>query len=178
MAPENPVETAFDGPHRGRHRPSSRGRFHRDILRARPDVDVARHRHSLYATALACHGLDTPAFHDRVAVAGGTTIRCATYATSGTQALSDRALEALRDRLACPLGHHGQSSLGRTLDAALALAVGVETLAHMDVQARVLGEPPVLPRDEMRRVIGQMRRVSRGRAPDLDGANDTARSAA
>lgn len=178
MEPEDLVEMAFDGTYRGRHRPSSEWRFHRDILRARPDVDVVLHCHSLHATVLACHGREIPAFHYMVGVAGGTTIRCARYATFGTQALSDHALEALRDRLACLLGHHGQISLGRTLDAALALAVEVETLAHMYVQARVLGEPPVLPEEEMRRVIEQMRRMSYGQAPDLDGVNDTARPAA
>lgn len=178
MEPEDLVEMGFDGTYRGRHRPSSEWRFHRDILRARPDVDVVLHCHSLHAAALACHGREIPAFHYMVGVAGGTTIRCARYATFGTQALSDHALEALRDRLACLLGHHGRISLGRTLDAALALAVEVETLAHMYVQARVLGEPPVLPEEEMRRVIEQMRRMSYGQAPDLDGVNDTARPAA
>lgn len=178
MESDDLVEMGFDGTYRGRHRPSSEWRFHRDILRARPDVDVVLHCHSLHATALACHELGIPAFHYMVGVAGGTTIRCARYATFGTQALSDHALEALRDRLACLLGHHGQIALGRTLDAALALAVEVETLAHMYIQARVLGEPPVLPEEEMRRVIEQMRRMSYGQAPDLDGVNDTARPAA
>jgi L-fuculose-phosphate aldolase len=108
-------------------------------------------------------------------VAGGTTIRCANYATFGTQALSDNALDALEDRLACLLGQHGQISLGKTLEAALWLAIEVETLSRIYVQALTLGEPPVLPDEEMARVIEQMRRMSYGQAPDPEGANDVAR---
>lgn len=173
MVPDDLVEMGSDGTYRGRHRPSSEWRFHRDILSHRPDVEVVLHCRSLHATTLACHEPDISAFHSMVGVAGSTTIRCARYATFGTQALSGHALEALRDRLACLLGHHGQIALGRTLDAALASAVEVKVLAHMYVQARVFGEPPVLPEEEMRRVIEQMRRMSYGQPPDLDSVNDT-----
>ena len=52
----------------GRRRPSSEWRFHRDILKARPDVGAIVHTHSKYATALACTGRGIPAFHYMVAV--------------------------------------------------------------------------------------------------------------
>ena len=109
-------------------------------------------------------------------VAGGTTIRCARYATFGTQALSDNALEALQDRLACLLGQHGQISLGTSLDAALALGIEVETISRLYVQALTLGEPPILPDEEMARVLQQMKQMSYGQAPDLDGVNDKSRA--
>lgn len=175
MTPGDLVEMGFDGTYLGERRPSSEWRFHRDILRRRTDVDVVLHCHSVYATTLACHHRTIPSFHYMTGVAGGTTIRCAPYATFGTQQLSDYALEALEGRMACLLGQHGQISLGKTLDGALWLANEVETLSRMYVQALTLGEPPVLPDEEMARVIGQMRRMSYGQAPDPDGANDVAR---
>lgn len=174
MTPDDLVEMDFDGTYVGR-RPSSEWRFHRDILRARDDINVVLHCHSIYATTLACHHKTIPAFHYMTGVAGGTTIRCAKYATFGTQALSDYALEALEGRLACLLGQHGQISLGKTLESALWLAIEVETLSRMYVQALTLGEPPILPDEEMERVIEQMRRMSYGQAPDAEGVNDTAR---
>lgn len=174
MQPEDLVEMDWDGTYVGR-RPSSEWRFHRDILKARTDVDVVLHCHSMYATTLACHHKTIPAFHYMVGVMGGTTLRCASYATFGTQALSDAALVALKDRMACLLGQHGQISLGKTLDAALWMGIEVETLSRMYVQALTLGEPPVLPDEEMARVIGQMRRMSYGFGPEEDGANDVAR---
>ena len=174
MTPADIVEMDFDGTYVG-GRPSSEWRFHRDILRARDDIDVVLHCHSVYATTLACHHKTIPAFHYMTGVAGGTTIRCARYATFGTQALSDAALEALEGRLACLLGQHGQISLGTSLEAALWLAIEVETLSRMYVQALALGEPPVLPDDEMERVIAQMKRMSYGFGPEAEGSNDVAR---
>jgi len=175
MQPADIMKMGFDGTYEGKHHPSSEWRFHRDILRARPDIDVVLHCHSMYATTLAVHHKPIPSFHYMTGVAGGTTIRCARYATFGTQALSDAALEALEDRLACLLGQHGQISLGRDFAAALWLANEVETLSRMYVQALVLGEPPVLDDAEMGRVIEQMRRMSYGQMPEPDGANDVAR---
>jgi len=175
MEPDDIVEMYFDGTYAGRRRPSSEWRFHRDILAARDDVNVVLHCHSIYATTLACHHKTIPSFHYMIGVAGGTTIRCAKYATFGTQALSDHALEALEGRLACLLGQHGQISLGADLQKALWLAIEVETLSRLYVQALTLGDPPILSDDEMARVIRQMRQMSYGQAPDLDGVNDTAR---
>lgn len=174
MTPDDIVSMAFDGTYAGR-RPSSEWRFHRDILRARPDVEAVLHCHSVYATTLACQHRAIPAFHYMVAVAGGTDIRCAPYATFGTQALSDAALVALEGRLACLLGQHGQIALGASLGKALWLAIEVETLARLYVQALALGEPPVLDDAEMERVMEQMRRMSYGMAPEGADSEDAAR---
>lgn len=174
MQPEHLVEMDFAGTYSGR-RPSSEWRFHRDILKNRLDVNVVLHSHSLAATTLACHHRAIPAFHYMVGVAGGTTIRCARYATFGTQELSDAALEALGDRMACLLGQHGQISLGTTLEGALWLAVEVETISKMYLGALSLGEPPVLSDAEMEKVLGQMKRMSYGLGPEADGTDDVAR---
>jgi L-fuculose-phosphate aldolase len=175
MEADDIVEMDFDGTYAGKHRPSSEWRFHRDILKARTDIDVVLHCHSIYATTLAVHHKTIPSFHYMTGVAGGTTIRCAKYATYGTQALSDNALEALEDRLACLLGQHGQISLGKNLEHALWLAIEVETISRLYVQALTLGDPPILSDEEMGRVIRQMQQMSYGLAPDLEGVNDTAR---
>jgi L-fuculose-phosphate aldolase len=137
----------------GRRAPSSEWRFHVDILRGRPEFSAIVHTHSPAATALACHGLGLPAFHYMVAMAGGKDIRCAEYATFGTQALSDNALAALANRRACLLAHHGVIACGASLDAALALAIEIEHLARIYLQARTLGEPPRLSDEEMARVL-------------------------
>jgi L-fuculose-phosphate aldolase len=157
MVPDDIVAMTFDGEWTGRHKPSSEWRFHRDILAHRPDKNVVLHCHSSYATTLAVHHKPIPAFHYMVAMAGGSTIRCSPYATFGTQELSDLAVAALEERDACLLGQHGQISLAKTLDKALWLAIEVETLSRMYIQALVLGEPPVLPDDEIERVIAKIR---------------------
>ena len=76
-----------DGP----RAPSSEWRMHRDAYARRPEAGAVVHSHAVFASTLACservqrEGI--PAFHYMVAVAGGADIRCARYATFGTQAL-------------------------------------------------------------------------------------------
>ena len=133
--------------------PSSEWRFHRDIYRHRPDAGAIVHTHAPFATSLACLQRGIPAFHYMVAVAGGPDIRCAPYATFGTQALSDHAVSALAGRSACLLANHGMIALGGTLDETLALAIEVETLAEMYWRVLQIGEPKLLPADEMAAVL-------------------------
>jgi len=142
-----------DGACFGQRLPSSEWRFHRDIYAHRPDVAAIVHCHSPHATALACHGRGIPAFHYMVAVAGGSDVRCAHYATFGTQALSDAALTALHDRKACLLSHHGLIAAEGSLERALALAIEVENLARTYQLACALGPPPLLSGEAMAEVL-------------------------
>jgi L-fuculose-phosphate aldolase len=141
----------------GPRAPSSEWRFHHDICRARPEFGAIVHTHSAHATALACLGEGLPAFHYMVAAAGGADIRCAPYATFGTQALSDHALAALEGRKACLLAHHGVIACGADLEAALALAIEVENLARTYTAVRQLGTPRLLDAVEMERVLEKFR---------------------
>ena len=152
-APDDIVAVDRDGEARGRRAPSSEWRFHRDIYAARPEVMAIVHTHSPFATTLACLDRGIPAFHYMIAVAGGSDIRCAPYATFGTQELSDHALRALEGRNACLLAHHGLIAVGTSLEQALALAVEVEALAEMYWRALQVGEPRSLDEREMREVL-------------------------
>jgi L-fuculose-phosphate aldolase len=138
---------------RGKRAPSSEWRFHFDIYRRKPEVHAVVHTHSSFATTLACVGSAVPAFHYMVAVAGGNSIRCAPYATFGTQALSDHALAALENRRACLLANHGMIATGANLDATLALAVEVEALCEQYWRALQIGKPNLLSEDEMALVV-------------------------
>lgn len=162
LKPDDLVFVTTAGLPQGTHMPSSEWRFHRDLYVHRPDFGAIVHTHSPFATALSCHGRPIPAFHYMVARAGGDDIRCAPYATFGTQALSDHAIEAMRGRNACLLAHHGVIACGTGLEAALALAIEVEHLAQMYLVACGLGEPPHLDPAEMHRVVDRFRTYGRG----------------
>ena len=144
LEPHMIVRMGFDGRHTGAFEPSSEWRFHRDILAARPDVAAVVHCHAMFATTLAIARKDIPAVHFMIAAAGGPTIRCAPYATYGTQALSDHALAALEGRNACLLANHGMIATGPTLARALWLAVEVETLAAQYWRVLQIGGPTLL----------------------------------
>ena len=146
-------------------RPSSEWRLHADVLAARPELQAVLHCHPIHGTALACHDKGIPPFHYMTAVAGGDDIRCAPYATFGTEELSRFTVEAMADRKACLLARHGLVSAGDSLDQALAIAVEVETLARMYLQALQLGEPPLLSDVQMQAVHAQFRGLHYGQ-PD------------
>jgi len=157
MQIDDVVAMSAEGAARGTRAPSSEWRFHRDIYAARADVHAIVHAHSPFATTLACLGRGIPAFHYMIAVGGGADIRCAPYATFGTQQLSDHALRALDERKACLLANHGMIAVAASLSAALALAVEVEALAEQYWRALQIGEPNLLSDAEMAVVLDKFR---------------------
>ena len=166
-----PADIVFvdaNGQPSGKREPSTEWRFHHDIYRTRKEGMAVVHTHSSFATTLACLRMEVPAFHYMIAVAGGNSIRCAPYATFGTQALSDHALAALEDRRACLLANHGVIALGADLEAALALAVEVESLCEQYWRALQIGKPVVLADEEMAVVIDKFRTY--GKAVNRQGA--------
>ena len=136
-------------------KPSSEWRFHLAAYRAREDAVAAVHCHSLNATALACAHKPIPAFHYMVAVAGGSDIPLAPYATFGTGELAAHVETTLRIRKACLMANHGQIATGETLPAALDLALEVETLAAQYIKVLEIGEPRLLSAAEMSRVLAR-----------------------
>ena len=137
----------------GHRRPSSEWRMHRDLYRHYPGAGCILHAHSPHCTALACLERTIPPFHYMVAVAGGDTVPCARYATFGSQALSDAVVEALRDRRAALLAHHGMVCYAADLDNLLALAIEVESLARLYLLALPVAEPPLLSPAQMAEVL-------------------------
>lgn len=152
MVPEDIVFMRMDGSHDGDLAPSSEWHFHRDILKSRDDIHAVVHAHPIYCTALAIARRDIPAVHYMIAAAGGPTVRCAPYATFGTEKLSRHAVKALEDRMACLLANHGMIACGVSLKKALWLAGELETLARQYVVSLGLGEPRILSDDEIARV--------------------------
>jgi len=156
MQPAQIVFMKLDGSLDAKQRPSSEWRFHRDILKARPEVNAVVHAHPPYATMLAIMGLQIPPIHYMIACAGGDTIRCAPYATFGTEELSQHAVTALEDRSACLLAHHGMIAIGPSLGRAMWLALEVETLARQYHGCLQIGTPPLLSKAEIENVRTRM----------------------
>ncbi|EKV26620.1 Ribulose-5-phosphate 4-epimerase [Caenispirillum salinarum AK4] len=175
MKPADTVMMEMDGRFRGERAPSSEWRFHRDILAAREDVGCVIHTHAPFCTTLACLGRGIPSFHYMVAAAGGHDVRCAPYATFGTQGLSDHALEALEGRRACLLAHHGMIVTGETWQKALKLAVELEELAEQYWRIlQVEPNPPLLDAAEMDRVLEKFKTYGRPIEADEDGQRTAA----
>ena len=138
----------LSGEWRGRWQPSSEWLFHRDIYVGRPEFSAIVHTHSNAATALACLRRDMPPFHYMLALLGGNSLRCAAYATFGTQALSDNALLAMTNRKACLLANHGMIAAGKDLAEAFRNTVEVENLSELYMRALSVGDPVLLTAEE------------------------------
>lgn len=149
LTPDTMVVVGPDGAAEGPLAPSSEWRLHRDVYAAFPEAGAVLHAHAPFATAVACRRADLPPFHYMILRLGGPTVRCADYATFGTQALSDAAVAALAGRRGCLLANHGLVVHGRDLDHALALAVELENLCEQYWRTCQLGEPVLLDAAEL-----------------------------
>jgi L-fuculose-phosphate aldolase len=99
-----------------------------------------------------------------IVVTGGNSIRCAPYATYGTQELADKALKALEGRDACLLANHGMIVVGSTLKRAMWLAVEVENLAAQYWRALQIGKPNILSDAAVAAVIDQFKNYGQAKA--------------
>lgn len=137
----------------GHRQPSSETALHLAVYNNCPQANAIVHCHSPAATALACAREPIPAFHYMVAVAGGSSIPLANYATFGTDELAESVAQALKGVRACLMANHGQIAFGNSLERALYLAEEVETLAQQYLEVLKIGRANVLDEEEMQRVL-------------------------
>ena len=140
-----------------KQRPSSEWRIHKDIYLNKKEANAVVHAHSTHATAVSAHGKSIPAFHYMVALAGGDDIKCAEYATFGTEELSKNILEALDKRKACLMSNHGQVVFDTNLEKAFELAEEIENICHQYINALKIGIPKILSNNEMKKVLEKVK---------------------
>tara|TARA_B100001741_G_scaffold83945_1_gene68192 strand:- start:200 stop:829 length:630 start_codon:yes stop_codon:yes gene_type:complete len=145
-----------------KNKPSSEWRFHKDIYSSKNEANAIVHAHSTHATAVSAHNKDVPAFHYMVALAGGNDLKCAKYATFGTQELSDNIINALKNRKACLMSNHGQVAFGDNLEQAFELAQEVENICHQYINAIKIGEPKILSSSEMDVILEKVKNYKKG----------------
>ena len=144
------------------NKPSSEWRFHRDIYKNKKEAHAIVHAHSLHATAVSSHGKPIPPFHYMIALAGGDDIKCAEYATFGTEELSKNVIKALENRSACLMSNHGQVAFGKNLEDAFELAQEIENICHQYTIALKLGQPKILSFEEMKKVLDKAKNYKKG----------------
>ena len=127
-------------------KPSSELEMHMILYRNREDVNAVIHTHPVYTTVLACLRQDLPAIDYMIAVTGATKVKCAEYASYGTKELAENAYKAMGSSLAVILANHG-------LTTALNITVQVEYISNLYIKAKNIGEPIVLPDNEMNSML-------------------------
>ncbi len=122
------------------------------------DAAAIVHTHAPYATTLATVVEELPAIHYLIAELGGP-VRVAPYATFGTDELAGGVVDALDGRSAVLLGSHGTLTIGESLEQAYWRSVLLEWLAALYYRATQLGEPRLLPIEEIERVADRLRAI-------------------
>jgi L-fuculose-phosphate aldolase len=167
MAPSDVAVVDMDGTQSdGSRKPSSELDFHRALYRKRSDITAVVHTHSVYATTMACLHWEIPAVHYLVAFSGHK-VPLAPYATFGTPELARNVAEYIGDCNALLLANHGLVAIGPNLDTAFAVADEIELVARIFYQTKCIGEPVILPEEEMSRVIQKFATYGRKRQQRL-----------
>ncbi|HFI0462054.1 TPA: L-fuculose-phosphate aldolase [Streptococcus suis] len=132
----------------GEKLPSSEWYMHLIQYQKREDLDAVIHAHTTYGTVLAVLREPLPASHYMIAVAG-KDVRVADYATYGTKELAENAAEAMKDRRAVFLANHGILAGAQDLLNAFNIIEEVEYCSKIYCVAKSMGEPVILPDEEM-----------------------------
>ncbi len=146
LTPEDIIVVDEAGqPVAGQGLPSSELLLHIALYRARPDVGAVIHSHPVMASVIAVTGRPIPLIlEDQVIYLGGQ-IEVAPYAMTGSAELAQAAVNALGERNACVLAHHGALCVGRDLRAALCACRYLEKAAQVFLLAAWTGPVNVLP---------------------------------
>ena len=133
-------------------RPSIELPMHLAILSARADANAVVHTHSPYATALSCVLDEIPVVAaEQPAFVGGAT-PVSPYAPTGTAEAGEAVLAAAGDRFAAVIRNHGRSAWA-TASSALSPAPSLSRRRRgSPFLARQVGDPSLLPADEVERV--------------------------
>ena len=136
----------------GNKKPSSEVQLHRIFYKNRSDINAIIHTHSLNATTLSCLNWELPAIHYMIALAG-QDVRCAKYATYGSDELAENAFNAMKDRKAVLLANHGQLAGGKDIENAFSITEEIEYCAELYIKTKSIGQPVILSKEEMEHMI-------------------------
>lgn len=132
----------------GMRKPSSEYMMHSYIYKDRPEIKSVVHAHTMYATVISCLGITLPPVHYMIALAG-KDVRCAKYATFGTEQLATNAVEAMRDRNAVLLANHGIIAGSKNIQNAFNIVDEIEYCSAIYYRTKCIGNPVILDDDEM-----------------------------
>jgi len=135
----NKVEDGLD--------PSSEVPMHTSVYRA-TDAGAVVHTHPLYCTTLSVLMDEVPPVHYMIALLGGP-VRVAKYARFGSAELAENSVRAMAGRFGALMQNHGATTYGDTLAKAYTRSVYLEWVCKLYHQAKLIGEPHLLPLDEI-----------------------------
>ena len=132
------------------------------------DAKAVVHTHSVAATALSLVRSTVPLVHYQMAMFGGQ-VRVAPYQTFGTPELAESMTEALHERSACILEHHGTIAFADSVEKAYDKVRQLEWLCDVWLRASTVATPAELSAEELSIVIGKFATYGQPKAATTSG---------
>lgn len=157
MTPEDVVIVDLNGDTvDGKYKPSSELGMHLIFYNNRKDINALVHTHSVYAKTLSSLRIALPAVSYLIAYAGHD-VRCAEYASFGTNELANNAYKGMLDRNAVLLANHGMLAGSNDIKNAFNIAEEIEFCAEVYYRAKSIGTPVILDQEEMSLMIDKFK---------------------
>ena len=137
----------------GIRKPSSEFEMHAIYYRERSDINAVCHSHPIYCVTLSSLRWDLPAVDYLVAVSGAKKVTCAEYAPFGSPEIAINALKGTGESNAVLLANHGLNTIGADMESAFSTSVILEMMAEIYLKAKSVGEPVILPDEEMESML-------------------------
>ena len=145
----------------GSRKPSVEFHMHAIFYARRGDVNAVVHTHATACSVMAALRWSLPAANYLIAVCGAAEIPCAEYATYATLELAQAAFEAVGGGYAAFLANHGFISAAPDLPLAFGIAETCEHCAEIYLRAKALGEPVIVPDDEVLKMSASLQGYER-----------------
>jgi len=140
---------------KGEEKPSIETPFHTTLYNLREDIGGIVHVHPHYATVFSIAGVDIVPMGMEIyrapALAEGVGI--SRYAPPGTEELAQNIAEALKDKVAVLMPHHGVTTIGTTIEDAANNAKVLEELARLNYEVLQIGRPHPLPESVLSQIV-------------------------
>ncbi len=140
----------------GSYRPSSEYAMHLNCYQHRHDINAVVHTHAPNLTTLAVLGLELPAVHYMLAMAGRASVPCVPYAIFGSTELAEATVRHLQGGYAVLLESHGALTVGPTIAYAYELTEQLEFCAEIYLKAKSVGDPIILSDRQIADVISKL----------------------
>lgn len=152
MSPEDMTVVDLDGNIiKGQLKASVDAATHLYVYRQRPDVMGLVHTHSTFATAFAALGKPIPVYLTAIADEFGGPIPVGAYAKIGGEEIGEEIVRSIGSSRAILMRNHGVFTVGPDVMSAVKAAVMCEDIARTVYYALQMGQPDVIPAEEVAR---------------------------
>ena len=140
---------------KGLQKPSIETPFHTTLYNLRDSIGAVVHIHPHYATVLSIASVEILPMGMEIyrAPALAQGIGISKYASPGTEELAQNIAEAMREKVAVLMPHHGVTTVGKTIEEAANNARVLEELAKLNYEVLQIAKPRPLPNSVLREIV-------------------------